>query len=439
VESDLKISNGPHSIEAEEALTSAILSTPEAINTVLADLKPEMFWDPLLQKTFRACIDIVQNRGEVDLITVSHELRQRGAGTDDIIRLTDISGNILRDSMAEHYALIIKQTYILRQYMAFGTEIVETASTEDLQVVAELAENTIFKLSGMMQKREPLQVGIIVEDKIKEISRAISGEVSLTGVTSGFSNLDHTTGGFRPGELSIIAGRPGMGKTALGLVIAWNAAKEGHPVAYFSCEMSNPELASRFISGASGYTNSELSQGNCRIEQVCESTVGFLDLPLYVDDTAALTILELRAKCRRLILRYKVELVVVDYLQLMAGQGHNREQEISYISRNLKAIAKDLNISIIALSQLNREAESREDKRPRLSDLRESGAIEQDADRVLMVYRPAYYKTIGPTINFCGVDTDTKGLLILDICKNRNGMTGELSLKHNESMTWIHE
>lgn len=433
------ISNGPHSTEAEEALTSAILSTPEAINNVLADLKPEMFWDPLLQKTFRACLAIVQNQGEVDLITVSHELRKRGASPDDILRLTDLSGNIFRDSMTEHYALIIKQTYLLRQYIVSGTSIIESASTEDLQVVAEMAENMIFKLSGMMQKREPQQVGIIVEEKIKDIARAISGEVSLTGVPSGFKVLDRTTGGFRPGELSIIAGRPGMGKTALGLVIAWKAAKEGHPVAYFSCEMSNPELASRFISGASGYTNTQLSQGDCRIEQVCESTVGFLDLPLYLDDTAALTILELRAKCRRLILRYKVELVVVDYLQLMAGQGHNREQEIAYISRNLKAIAKDLGVSIIALSQLNREAESRQDKRPRLSDLRESGAIEQDADRVLMAYRPAYYKEIGPTINFCGVDTDTKGLLILDIVKNRNGMTGELSLKHNESMTWIYE
>lgn len=431
------INNGPCSIEAEEALTSAILSTPEVINNVLADLKPEMFHDPLLQKTFRASLDIVQNQGEVDLVTVSHELRKRGASPADIDRLTELSGNIFRDSMAEHYALIIKQTYLLRQYIAFGTTLIEAASTEDLLEVAEMAENTIFKLSGMMQKREPLQIGVIVEDKIKEISRAISGEVSLTGVPSGFTRLDRTTGGFRPGELSIIAGRPGMGKTALGLVIAWNAAKNGHPVAYFSCEMSNPELASRFISGASGYTNTQLSQGNCRIEQVCESTVGFLDLPLYVDDTAALTILELRAKCRRLILRHKVELVVVDYLQLMAGQGHNREQEIAFISRNLKVIAKDLGVSIIALSQLNREAESREDKRPRLSDLRESGAIEQDADRVLMVYRPAYYKM--NTIRFCDMELDTKGLLVLDMVKNRNGMTGELSLRHNESMSWIYE
>jgi replicative DNA helicase len=264
-----------------------------------------------------------------------------------------------------------------------------------------------------------------------------SKEIKLSGVPSGFTEIDRVTGGWKKGELIIIAARPSIGKSALAAQLALNAATFGENVAVFSLEMSSEEVARRYLSGATGMTNTQLLTGNClSVEKLFEKTSKFVNLGIYIDDTGAMTLLEVKAKARRLILKYGIRLLIIDYLQLMRGTNtRNREQEVSELSRGLKSVAKELGIPVIVLSQLNRECEARANKKPILSDLRDSGAIEQDADIVLMLSRPAYYGN--ETININGKVIDTKGVMVVDIAKNRNGGTGDIFLKHNEALTVI--
>jgi len=311
------------------------------------------------------------------------------------------------------------------------------AHTKDLADVAAKAETDLLRLSGLLHTKEPKKLKELVDGVINTINQLKKGERSLFGVPSGFTKIDRITGGFKKGELTVIAARPGQGKTALSLQIAKNAADRKYPVAIFSFEMGEDEEAMRFLSGVSGYTNLELITGKCDINHLLKTSKSLSDLGIYIDDTSSMSPLDLRAKTRRMILKHDVKMIIVDYLQLMSGIGQNREQEIASITRGLKAIAKDLDIPVICLSQLNRLAESRSNKEPHLSDLRESGAIEQDSDRVILIYRPEYYKI--ESINLNGEEIDTKGLIIINLAKNRNGCTGELVLHHNESMTVIYE
>ena len=258
----------------------------------------------------------------------------------------------------------------------------------------------------------------------------------MIGVPSGFTNIDRITGGFKKGELTVIAGRPSHGKTALALQIAKNASEMNYPTLIFSLEMSDDELASRYLSGVSGHSNIELTTGKCDVDLLLKASEQLINLPIYIDvSPPGLSVLELRSKARKMILKHDIKLVIVDYLQLMSGTGQNREQEIGSISRGLKALAKDLNVPVIAVSQLNRLAEGRANKEPQLSDLRESGAIEQDCDRAMLIYRPAYYKIDYITIGRDEIRTDN--LIVCNMAKNRNSVTGELILNHNDSLTNI--
>jgi replicative DNA helicase len=422
----------PQATNVEETVIGTILAYPDSINSVLSILTPEMFYNSGLRTLYQVCIDLIQEGKAVDLINVSNK---NGIGKS--VYLTELAGRIFTDQMIENHALIIKEKYLLRQYILTGQELSDMAYTEDLADVARKAEEDLLRLSGLLHSKEPKKLCKLVDNVIDTINRLKNGEISLVGVPSGFKAIDRITGGFKRGELTIIAGRPSHGKTALALQLAKNTAEVGNQVMIFSCEMGEDEDAMRFLSGVSGYSNKELITGRCDIEKLLKTSESLLNLGIYIDDTSAVSLLELRAKTRKMILKHDIKVTIVDYLQLMSGTGQNREQEIASLSRGLKAIAKELDITVIGLSQLNRLAESRANKEPQLSDLRESGAIEQDADRVLLLYRPAYYKI--DTIVVDGVEMDTKGLMIINMAKNRNGVTGEFVLYHNESMTMINE
>jgi replicative DNA helicase len=276
-----------------------------------------------------------------------------------------------------------------------------------------------------------------VDEVLKEVELIYNKEKTLIGIPSGYTSVDHVTGGWQPGNLIIVAGRPSMGKTALALALAKNPAHLGYPVALFSLEMSDSELATRYLSGDSGYSNTQIRNARVDIDKLCADSNNTANLPIYIDDTPAISLLELRSKVKKLILKQSIKIVIVDYLQLMTAEAGNREQEVSKISRGLKAIAKEFNIPVIALSQLNRGVEDRPDKKPRLSDLRESGAIEQDADIVCFAYRPAYYGIESMLID--NISTPALGLLCVYCEKNRNGALFSVGLHHNPSMTIITE
>jgi len=418
----------PAAPEVEEAIIGTLLSYPDSISDIVSILTPEMFTRSELARTYQICLEIVRGGGIVDLIVVSQSLRKAGYSPDTIMLITELTGQIMSSANIERHAQIVKEKYLLRKYIKIGTDMVTAAYEHDIDAVCEKVENDLLAMSGQLQAREPLQLGPLIDDVILSIQKVKNKEISLIGVPSGFTTLDRITGGFQKGDLVIIAGRPGMGKTALAVQGAKNAAEMGYPVLIFSCEMSTTELVRRYLSNVSGYTNVQLMAGECDIDRLVTTSSDLMELGIFIDDTSAISLLSIRAKTRRMILKHKIQMIVVDYMQLMTGIGQNREQEISYISRGLKSIAKDLGIPVIALSQLNRGPEGRADKKPQLSDLRESGAIEQDADKVLMAFRPAYYDK-----------TATDNILTLDLVKNRNGACGEIDLKHNISLTAIYE
>jgi len=424
----------PQAVDAEETVIGTLMAYPDSINNVMAILTPEMFYKSDLQSIYRCCIEIIQRSGGVDTIMLGDEMRKKNIPFD-VAYLMELSGRVMSERMIENHALIIKQQYLKRKYIQAGSELVNMAYTEDLADVAEKAETDILNISGVLHSKEPKKLGILVDDAINVIDKLRKKEISLIGVPSGFTSLDRITGGFKRGELTIIAGRPSMGKTALALQIAKNAAELDYPVGMFSLEMAQFEQALRFLSGVSGYSNVDLISGRCDIEQLLKASESLLDLGIFIDDTPAITLLEVRAKARKMILKHGIKMIIVDYIQLMTGSGQNREQEVAYLSRGLKAIAKDMDVPVIAMSQLNRNLETRSERKPALADLRESGAIEQDADIVMLLYRPAYYGISSYSVN--GIDNNTSGIMVVNLAKNRNGCTGELILKHNESLTRI--
>ena len=431
----------PQSEDSELAVLGIILTYPDAINDITEILSPETFYRQSHQIIFESALNVFKKIGKIDLITVTNDLRNNNnlESIGGPIYITKLCGTGMSVSMLEHYAFIIKQKYLQREYIRVSTEIQNLSFDDmnDVSDVAEFAEMSLLQISDKIHKKEPIKLGKLVDSVIDIIQKLINKEISLTGIPTGFLKMDRVTGGFKKKELIIIAGRPGMGKTALALQIAKNTAELNYPVGFFSCEMSDDSLARRYLSNVSGRSNVELLTAKCNIEHLLASSEKLLQLGIYIDDTSNISLLELRSKTRKLILRYDIKIIVVDYLQLMKGEGQSREQEVSYISRGLKAIAKDMDIPVIALSQINRESESRKDKRPQLSDLRESGAIEQDADMVLLIYRPAYYKI--KTITSNDQEISTEGLMMVDIAKNRNGAIGEFNLKHNISLSEILE
>jgi replicative DNA helicase len=428
----------PQAVDLEEAVLGALMLEKDALSVVIDIVKAESFYNDAHQKIFEAITNLFQKSSPVDLLTVTAELRKMGSL--DIIGgayyLTQLTDRVVSAANIEYHARIISQKYIQRELIKISSEIITNAydDTSDIFDLLDTAEKSLFEVAQNNLRRDTQKIDDIMRTAVDALEKLRDRTDSLTGVPSGFTALDRVTSGWQPSDLVIIAARPAMGKTAFVLSCARNAAVlHDKPVAVFSLEMSSLQLVNRLISGETEIEQEKLKRGTLADHEWTQlhSRIGKLtEAPLLIDDTPALNVFEFRAKCRRLKAQYDIQMVIVDYLQLMHGKadgkGGNREQEIGSISRALKSVAKELNIPVIALSQLSRAVESRPaaSKRPQLSDLRESGSIEQDADMVLFLYRPEYY---GLTEDEAG--NSTAGIAEIIIAKHRNGELATVPLK----------
>lgn len=426
----------PHNLQLEKSVLGICLVYPDTINSIR--LKPDMFYDDKHKKIFQAMQE-VSSKGACDLITVTEQLRKDGmlevAG--GIMYITKLTEHIFSDQQAEQYAMLIKEKYLLREYIRISYEIIDKSYQEDISDVIEHAEGSLFRLSDFTQSKEPRQISNCIDELLADVEKIYTKEKSLIGIPSGYTSIDRKTGGWQPGNLIIIAGRPSMGKTALALSLCQNCARLNKPVGLFSLEMSDSEIAARFLSSVSDYSNVQIRNAEVNLDDLALKSNDIAGLPIVIDDTPGLSLMEMRSKVKKMILKFGVSLVIVDYLQLMTAEAGNREQEVATISRGLKAIAKEFDIPVIALSQLNREVENRADKRPRLADLRESGAIEQDADIVCFIFRPAVYGLA--SIKIDKEELSSSGLILIDCAKDRNGALFSIPLYHNDSLTIIQE
>ena len=425
-------------IDLEEVVLGAMMIDKKGVDEVIDILNSEAFYKESHQYIFEAILSLFENSEPIDLLTVSSQLKKDNrlelAGGD--FYLISLTQKVSSSAHIEFHARIILQKYIQRSLIKISNEIIEESydETKDVFDLLDKAEAKLYDVTqGNIKKSSETAQSLVIQAKKK--IEAISNKDGLSGIPSGFDKIDKLTSGWQESDLIIIAARPGMGKTALTLSMARNiAVTQNIPVAFFSLEMSSVQLITRLISSETGLSSDKLRTGRLEKhewEQLNVKVKSLEKAPLYIDDTPSLSIFDLRAKARRLASQNGIKLIIVDYLQLMTGGGSqkngNREQEISMISRNLKALAKELSIPVIALSQLSRAVETRGgSKRPILSDLRESGAIEQDADIVSFIYRPEYYK-----IDEWDDDdrSSTDGQAELIVAKHRNGGLDNLRLK----------
>ena len=421
------LSAPPHSAEAEESVLGAVLLSAEAANVALEKLHPDDFYMPAHQSIFEAITALFDTNQPIDAVTVSDALRRLDAleQSGGPGYLAQLLAAVPTASNIEHYAGIVEEHALRRRLQRVGGDVTQLAGRmdDDIATVLDRAEQSVFAVSERrigegLAPIDPL-LGPAIE-RAEELNRR-GGEV--TGLPTGFRDLDRNLAGLHPSNLLIVAARPGMGKSALALNIAQNAAIDDHPVAIFTLEMSREEVVSRMLC-ASGRIDSQRLRsgqlGESDFTKLSNAASILYKKPIFVDDSPGLTVTEIRAKCRRMARRPGLSLVVVDYLQLMQGSGQeNRQQEIAAISRSLKNLARELEVPVIALSQLNRSMEQREDKRPRLSDLRESGSLEQDADVVMFIYRHEYYHPEAQ---------ETKGIAEVAVAKHRQGATGRVDM-----------
>jgi replicative DNA helicase len=430
----------PQALELEEAVLGAMMIDKKGVDEVIDILQPEAFYKDAHKYIFEAIFQLFTDSQPVDLLTVSAQLRKSGkleiAGGD--YYLIQLTQKISSSAHIEFHSRIILQKFIQRSLIKISSEIIEDSYDESTDVfdLLDKAESKLYDITqGNIKRSSETAQSLVIQAK-KRIEE-IAGKEGLSGVATGFDSLDKVTSGWQPSDLIIIAARPGMGKTAFVLSMARNVAIDyGHPVALFSLEMSSVQLITRLISSETGLSSEKLRTGKLEKhewEQLSIKVKNLEKAPLFIDDTPSLSIFDLRAKSRRLASQHGIKLIIVDYLQLMTAGGNNgkgsgnREQEISTISRNLKALAKELGVPVIALSQLSRAVETRPGhKRPLLSDLRESGAIEQDADIVSFIYRPEYYKL--DEWDDEG-NSPTQGQAEFIIAKHRNGSLENVKLK----------
>jgi len=415
----------PQAVEAERSVLGAMLLDGRAIGRALEILDEASFYRPAHRRIFSALVNLWQRKEDaVDAITLSDELRRNG-DFESVGGATYIAG--LMDAVAtsanvEYHAQIVKEKAILRQMIEVATEIAAEAydGRENPADLLDRAERAMFAISDARVRKGFVRIRELMNPTIKRVEKLYEEKKTVTGVESGFLDLDHMTSGFQDGDLVVIAGRPSMGKTSLALNIAANVAiRNGRGVGIFSLEMSTEQLLMRLLCSEARVSAHRLRTGYLRDKEwpLLITAAGELaEAPVYIDDSAGMGVLEMRAKARRLKSECDLGLIVVDYLQLMSGSARqeSRQQEISEISRGLKALAKELKVPVVALSQLSRAVEARADHRPMLSDLRESGAIEQDADVVAFVYREEHYKR----------SDDNEGLGEIIIGKQRNGPVG---------------
>ncbi|HBE41093.1 MAG TPA: replicative DNA helicase [Bacteroidales bacterium] len=428
----------PQAIDMEEAVLGAIMLEKEAVITILDILKPESFYKDAHKKIFKAVSDLSAKEYPVDLYTVTEELKAHNEleSAGGPVYLSQLTSKVVSAANVDYHARIVAQKYIQRELIRVSTEI-QTRSFDDTWDVTELldySENELFQIAEGNIKREVSPINMVIKEAIREIEAAGKREDALVGTPSGFTKLDRLTSGWQKSELIIIAARPSMGKTAFALSMARNMAIDhGKKVAIFSCEMSSIQLVNRLIIAETDIAGDKIRNGRLTEEewkQLDTRIKKLIQAPIFIDDTPAISIFELRAKCRRLMAQHKLDIVIVDYLQLMSGPDNagSREQEVSNISRSLKSIAKELNVPIIALSQLNRSVEMRGGtKRPLLSDLRESGAIEQDADMVVFIHRQEKFGLL--TFDD---GSSTRGIAEIILAKNRNGPVDDVRLRFRE-------
>jgi len=430
----------PQAIDLEEAVLGALMLEKDALTNVIDILKPDTFYKDSHKEIYATIVDLFNNSEPVDLLTVTNHLRKKGKLelVGGAYYITELTSKVNSAAHIEYHARIIIEKAIKRELIRIASEVHRDAyeDTVDVFSLLDKTEQSLFEVSEINIRKNYADMRSIMHEAIMELEIKKHQADGLTGIPTGFTALDRVTSGWQKSDLVIIAARPGMGKTAFVVSAMRNAAVDfNKPVAIFSLEMSNIQLVNRLISAEAELESDKIKKGNLadyEWEQLIHKTAKLSDAPIFIDDTPALTILELRAKARKLVAQHNVELIIVDYLQLMSGDSSksgggpgNREQEIASISRSLKNIAKELNIPIIALSQLSRAVEVRGgDKRPQLSDLRESGSIEQDADMVLFLYRPEYYG-----INADEEGNSVHGLGEVIIAKHRNGSLDSVKLK----------
>lgn len=434
----------PQAIDIEKVVLGALMIDKDAFTVVSEIIKPETFYEARHQKIYEAVQSLNLQEKPVDIMTVTEELRHKGT-LEDVggpAYVVELSSQVASSAHIEYHAHILAQKFLARQLIQFASMIETDAfdETVDVDDLMQKAEGALFEISQKNMLQDYVQIDTIVDQAHQLLLQASNREGGLTGVPSGFRKLDDITAGWQPSDLVIIAGRPAMGKTSFALSIAKNVAIDYRkPIAFFSLEMNNVQLVNRLISNVCSIPGNKILNGQLtpdEWERFDSNIRKMQGAPIYVDDTPGLSIFELRTKARRLVREHGIELLMIDYLQLMNANGmrfNSRQEEVSTISRSLKGLAKELNIPVLALSQLSRAVEQRdgpEGKRPQLSDLRESGAIEQDADMVLFVHRPEYYHILQDEKG-----NDLHGMAQIIIAKHRKGATGDVLLNFRGEYT----
>ena len=425
----------PQALDLEEAVLGAMMLEKDKLADVIELLQPEVFYKYEHQRIFASIQRLFSQVKPVDILTVTDELRLSGEldAVGGPYYIATLTNRVASSANIEYHSRILIQKFIQRELIRVSSDIIQNAyeDTTDVFDLLDKAEEHLFRLSETSLRRSYRPMTSLIKEAINDIAKGNRQDGGLKGVGSGFTEIDRLTSGWQKSDLIIVASRPGMGKTAFALTMARNVAVDfKKPIAVFSLEMSAVQLVLRLISSETEIPSEKLKRGNLTDndwERLNANISGLINAQLFIDDTPALTVFELRAKSRRMKAQHHIEMIILDYMQLMQGAPEhkgNREQEISAISRSLKGLSKELEIPIIALSQLSREVEKRTVKKPILSDLRESGSIEQDADMVLFIYRPEYYNL---TQDADG--NDTHGLAEISIAKNRNGPTKDIRLR----------
>jgi replicative DNA helicase len=431
----------PNNVELEQAILGAILLDSEAIGIVVDLLTPEKFYDNRHQLIYSAVSELYRENRPIDILTVSQKIKKLGnlkeAGGP--VYLSGLTNRITSSVNIESWVMQISELYMRRQFALISAEV-HTKSYHENNDVFDIYAQFSSTMDLILQdniKKDSIHISALTKEAQKNIDQRLNSDSLVNGYASGIINVDRLLGGHQKSDLTYLAGRPGMGKTAMALSEILNLALSDIPVAFFSLEMSRMQIVFRLLSMISGIDAEVLIKKRLEPHTLSNFNVAvdrINALPIYIDDTPALSVYDLRAKCRRLKSKNKIEIVFIDYVQLMTlgnqkkGNSFNREQEISTISRNLKQIAKECDIPVVCLAQLSRGVESRTDKRPLLSDLRESGSLEQDADVVAFLYRPEYYG-----IDFDSEGNSTRGLGEYIVAKQRNGPTGiaQMRFEHN--------
>lgn len=425
----------PANLEAERSVIGALLLNDELVHAVSEILRPADFYSIAHREIYSTILSIIQAQKRVDLLTVQDELTKNDKidSVGGIGYLMSLQEDIPAMGMIEQHAGIIREKAILRELIESATHIISNCYSQDdknIEAVLDEAEKTIFEISNKKSNQSFIQLDIWLRKTFQHLSDIKGNSKGITGIPAGYKKLDEMTCGFQKGDLLILAGRPSMGKTGIALCMAEHAAQSGASVGFLSLEMSAEQITLRLLSSKSGIPHHFIRNATISSQEWVELTnvaARLAEMKLYIDDSPMVSIMDVRTKARKLKIEQSLDFLVIDYLQLLHStkKHENRHQEVSEISRSLKALAKELNIPILALSQLSRAVDSRMDKRPMLSDLRESGAIEQDADLIMFLYRDVVYNP----------ETENPALTELIVGKQRNGPTGTIYLDFVRELT----